>query len=116
MTATPTSRGKDRTVSPGSEPDSAPETPSDSAASVEESSASTKSGGGKKTSPAGQKRDEVVVQVPPPAEDDDAETTSDVRVAGKSPSPSSDTTVTDLGVVTPEETSASSTEPAADQG
>lgn len=101
MTATPTSRGKDRTVSPGSEPDVTPDAVEPEGTADAKASAKAGGGSAKKTSAAGQQRDEVVVHVP--SQTDTDETESDVRVAGKSSSTSSTSstseTVTDLSVV-----------------
>jgi Transmembrane domain of unknown function (DUF3566) len=108
VTATSTSRGKDRTVSPGSEPDVTPDAAEPEGAA--DAKASAKAGGGsakKRTSAAGQQRDEVVVHVPSPT--DATENESDVRVAGTSSTPSStNETVTDLSVVDTPESSSSS--------
>lgn len=111
MTATSTSRGKDRSVSPGSEPDVTPDAAEPEGAA--DAKASAKAGGGsakKRTSAAGQQRDEVVVHVPSPTDATDHE--SDVRVAGKTSSSSgtssANETVTDVSVVdTPEPSSSS---------
>jgi hypothetical protein len=107
VTATPTSKGKDRTVSAGSESAS-------DAVEPEVSDDATSTGGGavKKTSAVGQKREEVKVSVPAPG--DEPETKSDVKVAGKTQAPANDT-VTDLAVLPDDEGDpnwAAATEPA----